>query len=60
MENEPELPIGAVADLVGVATSTLRYYERRGLVASDGRASGQRRYHWPTVRRLVFIRMLQD
>lgn len=54
------LPIGAVADLLSVATSTLRYYERRGLVTADGRVGGQRRYGTPTVRRLVFIQMLQD
>ena len=46
--------------MVGVATSALRYYERRGLVAADSRTSGQRRYEWSTVRRLVFVQMLQD
>lgn len=60
IEADPLLPIGAVADLLGVATSTLRYYERRGLVVADARAGGQRRYAQPTVRRLVFIQMLQD
>lgn len=54
------LTIGEVAHLVGVATSALRYYERRGLVTADARASGQRRYGWSTVRRLVFVQMLQD
>lgn len=52
--------IGAVADLVGVATSTLRYYERRELLVADGRSSGQRRYAPATIRRLVFVQMLQD
>jgi DNA-binding transcriptional MerR regulator len=54
------LPIGAVAARVDVATSTLRYYERRGLVVADSRTSGQRRYEPATVRRLVFVQMLQD
>lgn len=54
------LTIGAVADRLGVATSTLRYYERRGLVVADTRVGGQRRYGPSTVRRLVFIQMLQD
>ncbi|MCB1005808.1 MAG: MerR family transcriptional regulator, partial [Acidimicrobiales bacterium] len=45
---------------MGVATSTLRYYERRGLVTADARVSGQRRYRWSTVRRLEFVQMLQD
>jgi DNA-binding transcriptional MerR regulator len=52
--------IGEVADVIGVATSTLRYYERRGLVVADARASGQRRYAPTTVRRVVFVQMLQD
>lgn len=54
------MTIGEAAEVVGVATSTLRYYERRGLVAADTRVAGQRRYERPTVRRLVFVQMLQD
>lgn len=61
MQNpDRSLPIGAVAARVGVATSTLRYYERRGLVVADSRESGRRRYAPATVRRLVFVQMLQD
>jgi DNA-binding transcriptional MerR regulator len=58
--SETLLSIGAVATRAGVATSTVRYYERRGLLAPDGRASGHRRYRPETLRRLVFIGMLQD
>ncbi len=29
-------------------------------MTADARVSGQRRYEWPTVRRLVFVQMLQD
>ena len=54
------LTIGEVATRAGVATSSVRYYERRGLLDADGRQSGQRRYRTPALRRLVFIRMLQD
>jgi DNA-binding transcriptional MerR regulator len=54
------LTIGEVAARVGLATSAIRYYERRGLVQADARVSGQRRYRLETVRRLVFIGMLQD
>ena len=43
-----------------MASSTLRYYERRGLVAADERVSGQRRYRWATVRRAEFVLMLQE
>jgi MerR family transcriptional regulator, copper efflux regulator len=52
--------IGEIATRAGVATSTVRYYERRGLVRPDARVSGQRRYGPATLRRLVFIGMLKD
>jgi DNA-binding transcriptional MerR regulator len=57
----PELmTIGEVAHRAHVATSTVRYYERRGLLTADARQSGQRRYRVETLRRLVFIGMMQD
>ena len=52
--------IGELARRAGVAPSAVRYYERRGLLAPDERRSGQRRYRPGTLRRLVFIGMLQD
>ena len=57
---EELLTIGEVAKRAGVATSTIRYYEREGLLAADARQSGQRRFRDETLRRLVFIGMLQD
>jgi DNA-binding transcriptional MerR regulator len=57
---DASLTIGQVAARAGVATSAVRYYERRGLLAADARQSGQRRYTPATLRRLVFIGMLQD
>jgi MerR family copper efflux transcriptional regulator len=54
------LTIGEVAEQAHVATSTIRYYERRGLLNPDARQSGRRRYRTETLRRLVFIGMLQD
>jgi DNA-binding transcriptional MerR regulator len=54
------LPIGEVARRAGVPTSTVRFYERRGLLDADARQSGQRRYRVESLRRLVFIGMLQD
>lgn len=60
IETDATLSIGEVAELIGVATSALRYYERRGLVTADARVGGQRRYGSATVRRLVFVQMLQD
>ncbi len=53
-------PIGEVAELVGVATSTLRYYEQIGLLSADERRGGRRWYSPATVRRIVFVQMLQD
>jgi DNA-binding transcriptional MerR regulator len=60
VEMEELLTIGEVAAEAGVATSTVRYYERRGLLVADARVSGQRRYTTESLRRLVFIGMLQD
>lgn len=54
------LTIGEVAEQARVPTSTIRYYERRGLLTADARQSGQRRYRLETLRRLVFIGMLRD
>lgn len=54
------MTIGEAARRAGVPTSTVRYYDRRGLLAPDGRSSGHRRYTEGSLRRLVFIAMLQD
>ena len=58
--DDATLTIGEVARQAGVATSAVRYYERQGLLEADARSSGQRRYRPGTLRRLVFIGMLQD
>ena len=57
---ETLITIGEVAERAGIATSAVRYYERRGLMQPDRRVSGQRRYGEGAMRRLVFIGMLQD
>ncbi|MDQ3574653.1 MAG: redox-sensitive transcriptional activator SoxR [Actinomycetota bacterium] len=56
---EERLTIGAVAARTGVATSTLRYYEREGLVSSERSSGGQRRYPREVLRRVAFIRTAQ-
>ena len=53
------LTIGEVADRANVAASTLRYYEREGLIASTRTDGGQRRYHRDVLRRIAFIRAAQ-
>jgi MerR family redox-sensitive transcriptional activator SoxR len=52
----PELlTIGEVSRRSGVAASALRFYEDRGLIASERAGSGHRRYPRPVLRRIAFI-----
>ena len=56
-ENAERLTIGEVAQGAGVATTTLRYYEREGLLAPTDRSrAGYRLYDDGAVQRLEFIR----
>lgn len=49
------LTINQVSRRSGVAASALRYYEERGLIASERAASGHRRYPRAALRRIAFI-----
>jgi MerR family redox-sensitive transcriptional activator SoxR len=49
------LTIGEVSRRSGVASSALRFYEDRGLIASERAGSGHRRYPRPVLRRIAFI-----
>jgi MerR family redox-sensitive transcriptional activator SoxR len=49
------LTIGAVARRSGVAASALRFYEERGLIASERAGSGHRRFPRAVLRRVAFI-----
>ncbi len=49
------LTIGEVAKRSGVASSALRFYEDRGLIASKRSGSGHRRYDRSVLRRIAFI-----
>jgi MerR family redox-sensitive transcriptional activator SoxR len=51
----PPLTIGEVARRSGVAASALRFYEERGLIASERAGSGHRRYPRAVLRRIAFI-----
>jgi len=49
------LTIGEVSRRSGVAASALRFYEERGLIASERAGSGHRRYARPVLRRIAFV-----
>lgn len=49
------LTIGQLAARSGVATSALRYYEVRGLIAAERTGAGHRRYPRHVLRRVAFI-----
>ncbi|MHB2264088.1 redox-sensitive transcriptional activator SoxR [Aliihoeflea sp. PC F10.4] len=53
------LTITEVSRRAGVASSALRYYEERGLIASERAGSGHRRYARAVLRRLAFIAFAQ-
>jgi MerR family mercuric resistance operon transcriptional regulator len=61
----PSLTIGKLGEQAGVGVETIRYYQRRGLLAvpdrpdSDGLGGGVRRYGHEDVKRLRFIRSAQ-
>jgi MerR family redox-sensitive transcriptional activator SoxR len=55
MDEFPELMIGEVARRAGVATSSIRYYERIGLLPRPERLHGQRRYDPEVLGKLGFI-----
>ena len=49
------LTIGEVSRRSGVASSALRFYEERGLIASERAGSGHRRFPRSVLRRIAFI-----
>jgi MerR family redox-sensitive transcriptional activator SoxR len=60
MHGFPELTIGEVARRAGVATSSVRYYERVGLLPEPERLHGQRRYDAAVLGKLGFIAVAQS
>ncbi|MEV7525559.1 redox-sensitive transcriptional activator SoxR [Streptomyces sp. NPDC091371] len=54
------LTVGELAARSGVPASTLRFYERRGLITSERTSGNQRRYARDALRRVTFIRMSQQ
>lgn len=55
-----DMTIGALAKAGGVGVETVRYYQRRGLLAEPARAGSVRRYDGQDARRLRFIRAAQE
>jgi MerR family redox-sensitive transcriptional activator SoxR len=53
------LTIGELAAATGVPTSTLRYYDRIGLVPATGRSGGQRRYDATVIGRVRAVTLCQ-
>lgn len=49
------LTIGELSRRSGVAASALRFYEARGLIASERTEAGHRRYPRPALRRVAFV-----
>ena len=54
-----DMTIGGLALAGGVGVETIRYYQRRGLIAQPARAGAVRRYGSADMRRLRFIRAAQ-
>lgn len=58
---ETAIPIGRLSRLTGVKVTTIRYYEREGLLRAPPRTASDRRcYGADDVRRLTFIRRARE
>ena len=53
------MTIGKLAAAGGVGVETIRFYQRRGLLAEPDRGGGIRRYDADDLRRLRFVRQAQ-
>ncbi|MBL4766543.1 MAG: MerR family transcriptional regulator [Rhodobacteraceae bacterium] len=51
--------IGAVAKAVGISSSAIRYYERRGLISPVGRVAGRREFDDQSILTLRFLKLAQ-
>ncbi|HLY27214.1 MAG TPA: MerR family transcriptional regulator [Aggregatilineales bacterium] len=60
MRQFPHLSIGDVAARVGLRTSAIRFYERRGLLPTPERINGRRRYNTDVVGKIHLIRLAQQ
>lgn len=60
MINNKYLTIGQLSERSGVATSALRFYETKGLIASYRTEGNQRRYQSVMLRRIALIQVAQS
>jgi MerR family redox-sensitive transcriptional activator SoxR len=60
MDGLPDLTIGEAARRAGLAASSIRYYERIGLLPQPERSHGQRRYDADVLGKLGFIGVAQS
>jgi MerR family redox-sensitive transcriptional activator SoxR len=56
----PTLAIGQIARAAAVEASTIRYYERQGLLPKPARAGGKRRYDAGVLQRLRVIEVAKQ
>ena len=54
------MKIGAAAEALGISTSAIRFYERKGLIRPIGRVSGQRELDETTLLTLKFVKFAQS
>ena len=54
------LTVGEVARRTGVSISTLHFYERKGLIASERNAANHRIYRRQVLRRVTVIKVAQS
>ncbi|MEM9776986.1 MAG: MerR family transcriptional regulator [Chloroflexota bacterium] len=57
--NDQKFSIGRVGELANVAPSTIRYYERIGLIPIAARVNGRRQYQPDVIKQLKVIRAAQ-
>lgn len=58
--SEQGLTIGKLAEAAGVGVETVRFYQRKGLLATPQKNGSIRRYDKPALRQLRFIRKAQE
>lgn len=60
MINNSYLTVGQLSERSGVATSALRFYETKNLIASTRTNGNQRRYRTSMLRRIALIQVAQS